>query len=61
MRATGVEKLVPERVRVEDSGVRKLLDVLRQDKGSGIYVLIWHRGKLVDFHRTGEGLVGAVS
>ena len=52
------EKSVSQRVRVDNPGLLRLLEVLREDKGSSIYVLIWHRGKLVDFHRTGDSMMG---
>ena len=45
------------RVKIDDPGLLKLLRVLRNDKGDGVYVLIWHKGKLVEFRRTGNDLL----
>ena len=40
------------RITVEDPGILRLLKLLRQDSGNGIYVLVKHEGRVVNVYRT---------
>ena len=40
------------RVTVKDPGILRLLKLLRQDGGNGIYVLVKHEGRVVNVYRT---------
>ena len=40
------------RVTVKDPGILRLLKLLGQDGGNGIYVLVKHEGRVVNVYRT---------
>ncbi len=40
------------RITVRDPGILRLLKLLRQDGGNGIYVEVMHEGRVVNVYRT---------
>ena len=50
--AQGNEQALRWRITVRDPGILRLLKLLRQDGGNGIYVVVMHEGRVVNVYRT---------